>query len=338
MQLQLVAIALLQVSLTSCVPWVCNGPEYLALPAADKAGRIWENCETDQVGKAWLSAFQMPGLFIESMCPSFNVPGDELPLSGTGSTRLKYIHTVGAVGKVKWVDLGGHDYTGIFQGATEGIVRLSLAKEPSTSALNTAPGMGLKFLRDGMDSANLVAMYAVNGQESWNFFENDFVNHIPEISGILAVLASKFYTATNNIRQVGVNEWSIFGQDGVKVENPVFPYRLRFHPTGEIEFSDTYVQPFTDDLKTIPAGSTLYEIFAQDQPEELGGTEQHIGNLVLTDQLITSTWGDGNLYFRHIDEAHDLVLRPEWNEYTPQFGFYFEDDPSKSSKCPYTGK
>ena len=58
--------------------------------------------------------------------------------------------------------------------------RLSLALEPDTEKLNTAPGMGLKFLRDGMDSANLVAMYSVDGQESWNFFKNDFSNHIPE--------------------------------------------------------------------------------------------------------------------------------------------------------------
>ena len=58
--------------------------------------------------------------------------------------------------------------------------RLSLALEPDTEKLNTAPGMGLKFLRDGVDSANLVAMYSVDGQESWNFFKNDFSNHIPE--------------------------------------------------------------------------------------------------------------------------------------------------------------
>ena len=56
-----------------------------------------------------------------------------------------------------------------------------MALEPDTSKLNTAPGMGLKFLRDGMDSANLVAMYSVDGQESWNFFKNDFSNHIPRL-------------------------------------------------------------------------------------------------------------------------------------------------------------
>merc|ERR1712055_976246 len=162
-----------------------------------------------------------------------------------------------------------------------------MAVKPDEAALNTKPGMGLKFLRDGMDSVNLVAMYSVMGQESWNFFENDFVNHIPEITGFLAALAQKFYSATNNIRQVGISNWSFFSPDGTEAESPVFPYRLRFHPTGDIVFSDEYVQPFTDDLKSIPAGSTLYEIYALDKPVELLGEEQHIGNLVSTSEMIT---------------------------------------------------
>ena len=40
--------------------------------------------------------------------------------------------------------------------------------------------MGVKFLRDGTDSANFVAMYSVDGQSSLNFFENSFSNHIPD--------------------------------------------------------------------------------------------------------------------------------------------------------------
>ena len=113
----------------------------------------------------------------------------------------KVIHTVGAVGRVEWRDVGGHNYSGIFKGAQHGLARcfpfflvkydlkqhrLSLALEPDTEKLNTAPGMGLKFLRDGVDSANLVAMYSVDGQESWNFFKNDFSNHIPESGGTLS--------------------------------------------------------------------------------------------------------------------------------------------------------
>jgi len=39
--------------------------------------------------------------------------------------RLKTVHQQGNVGKAEWIDFGGHEYTGIFQGADTGFVRLS---------------------------------------------------------------------------------------------------------------------------------------------------------------------------------------------------------------------
>ena len=56
---------------------------------------------------------------------------------------------------------------------------------------------------------------------------------------------------------------------------------LCLQPTGEIDFSDEYVREFTEDLKSIPVDSVLYNILALDQPEELGGVEAKIGQLVL---------------------------------------------------------
>ena len=45
-------------------------------------------------------------------------------------------------------------------------------------------------------------MYSVSGQQSWNFFKNDFSNHIPG-AGLLEVpLAVKFAMTTPNIQQV----------------------------------------------------------------------------------------------------------------------------------------
>jgi len=158
-----------------------SSPAYLALSAKEKADRLWSNCLDDSTSAPWFSSLdQGVKLVTEPMCPVFRTPGDELADQGDGTTRAKVIHTVGAVGRVEWRDLGGHNYSGVFKGAQHGLVRLSLALEPDTEKLNTAPGMGLKFLRDGVDSANLVAMYSVDGQDSWNFFKNDFSNHIPE--------------------------------------------------------------------------------------------------------------------------------------------------------------
>lgn len=82
-------------------------------------------------------------------------------------TRNKYIHSVGNVAKVSFVPTSNDEgYTGIFEGAEHGYIRMSCAAEPNTdkpASGNFIPGMGLKFLRDGIHSANLVAMYSVNG-------------------------------------------------------------------------------------------------------------------------------------------------------------------------------
>merc|ERR1719219_1598719 len=267
-----------------------SSPEYIALTAAEKSEIIWNNVMEDLTPADWFGILELPGIFTESMCPTIRAPGDELPWEEgiiSDGTRYKYIHTVGAVGQVQWVDRGGHSYSGLFSGATKGVVRFSLAKEPSPPSLNTAPGMGLKFLRDGVDSANLVAMYSVNGQDSWNFFKTD---------------------------------WAKYGEDGVMTSSLSFPFMLRFHPTGEISFPDEYVNDFLEDLMSIPKGSTLYEIWALDVPQELGGTETHVADLVLTSDMTTSTWGDKNLYFRHQDMAEDVVIKPEWEDYLDKFG------------------
>lgn len=90
-----------------------------------------------------------------------------------------------------------------------------------------------------------------------------------------------------------------YGEDGVKVENPVFPYKLVFKPTGEFTYPDTYVHTFTDDLTAIPSGSTLWNVYALDQPVELGGEERHIADLVTSSPIVTSKWGDQHFFIRH---------------------------------------
>ena len=141
-----------------------QGSEYIGLSASAKSEQIWTAVTEDTKSASWYNAVEAGTIMTESMAPTFETAGDELGKGKfPGSTRGKYIHTVGVVGQVEWVNLGGHPYTGIFQGATTGFVRASLAVKPSKKVKETAPGMGLKFVRDGVDSANLVAMYSVNG-------------------------------------------------------------------------------------------------------------------------------------------------------------------------------
>ena len=205
------------------------GPDYISLPAAEKQALIWDNTLLDTSSNSW-PGLEIGEMFFESMCPTLEAPGDELPTAWTGNTRQKYIHSVGSVGKVEFV-ASSDKYTGLFQGASYGIVRISLAKEPSESVQNTAPGMGLKFLRDGVESGSLVAMYSVDGQDSWNVFANDWSNHVGPASGVdVLALSAKFATATPNIQQVGLSDMARYGQDGGMVQDSDinYPYKLVF--------------------------------------------------------------------------------------------------------------
>ena len=147
-----------------------NGPSYLAKSAQEKSDMIWEKVtESDESGN-WHFA---QTLIIDEN-PVFDTEGDELACSRLGC-RPKTIHAIGNVCKVSWLDLGGHPYTGIFNGGADyGYVRISSASPVDTKTPWSRPGMGVKFLRDGVDSANFVAMYTVDGQESLNFFMNDW--------------------------------------------------------------------------------------------------------------------------------------------------------------------
>lgn len=60
--------------------------------------------------------------------------------------------------------MGGHPYTGVFKGGDSGFVRLSSATPVEVGRKNMKPGMGVKILRDGLDSANLVAMHGADSQ------------------------------------------------------------------------------------------------------------------------------------------------------------------------------
>ena len=96
------------------------------------------------------------------MAPTFEHSADSLPKTVLGTTRKKYIHTVGSVGRCKFVSNGNHSFTGVFEGADSGLCRFSSAAKPSAKG-PLIPALSLKLLRDGQPSANVVSSYGVNG-------------------------------------------------------------------------------------------------------------------------------------------------------------------------------
>jgi hypothetical protein len=148
--------------------------------------------------------------------------------------------------------------------------------------------MGLKFLRDGQDSANLVAMYGVEGQpDDWNFFSHDFTNHIADATSTkLKLVAAKFASATNYITEVGLRDWANFEANGQQAQARKYPFELKFTPHESVKNlfkkelgADKNFMQYTDQLASVPEDSTLYDVYALDQPTELNGQWKKIGSL-----------------------------------------------------------
>jgi hypothetical protein len=185
----------------------------------------------------------------------------------------------------------------------------------------TSPSVALKFFRENVHSANVVAMHSNLGYKSWNFFKQSLYNHIPlDQDPFTQHVLNVFSTVTKYAVQVGLSDWARYGADGVEVEAPVFPYRLSFEPPAKVQqlFPDTFSRPFPEDLKTLPRGTKLYAVHALDRPKELGGTKRHIADLVLVSDVVSSKFGDTQLLFRHQDMAEDLALRPKWKEFASE--------------------
>lgn len=67
------------------------------------------------------------------MKDSFTTTGDEFPAG-----RVKYIHSVGNVGLVKFNAVKDSKYTGIFKGAENALLRFSTAKKADTTKTTAA--------------------------------------------------------------------------------------------------------------------------------------------------------------------------------------------------------
>jgi len=90
---------------------------------------------------------------------------------------------------------------------------------------------------------------------------------------------------------------------------------------------------FVDQLKSVPGDSNLYKVFAMDQPNELGGTESYIGDIVMQGNLVSSTFGDEQLFFRHQRMNDDVKLESSWGKYLK--GFYHWPWTNAEAKCPF---
>ena len=175
------------------------------------------------------------------MGTSFNLEADELP-----QNRPKINHSQGTVARVSWEDLGGHPYTGLYQGSEMGLIRLSEGNFILPEAPGLTPTLAIKFLRDGMESVNHLANTNFEPSSSWNFFAQDFLSHIPLFTDECAQdsIEAKFAETTRRVGSVGLAEFARFNTDGSRIadDDMEFPFEITFVPNqalaGQLGWTD----------------------------------------------------------------------------------------------------
>ncbi|KAL6068405.1 hypothetical protein QOT17_008215 [Balamuthia mandrillaris] len=299
-----------------------HGDDYQGMARANKELALWDAVNQERQENGWYAAWQLVEMFVESMNTTMDTVADDMPKQYLSLiTRKKLIHSVGVVAPFVWKSTGNHSYTGIFQGADKCMIRLSLAKEEDFfSEFPMAPGMAIKCLRDGIKSANVMAMFSLLGQNNTNFFSHDFTNHVPypagpKVPAALQALANAFGKASHWPTMLGVSDFAKYGADGKTVKNPRFPFRLVFHPTKAVhEMFPNDPEPevsWLDQLESVPTGK-LYEVYAQNSSLTHYMDLVKIGELWLTQTPTRSYFGDAKMFFAHQRLEDDVAFHPEW--------------------------
>ncbi|MET1079143.1 MAG: peroxidase family protein [Pseudomonas sp.] len=294
-------------------PWGLNIPaDYESWPGANKLENLWVNgALRTQFAPAQLPALEkvdVGGLIGAILWKKVKERNDVAPPG-----YQKPLHAHGAMAKVRFLPLAGHAYTGLFQGADSGLLRLSLTEDPSSRGF--APGLAWKAFVDGKPSENVSALYTLSGQGSnYNFFANELSQYVvPEVNDTLGttILFSAVSLKPTLLR---VDDLAKVAQNGTPVAKPKAPTQLYFVPRSELRtrFSSA-PHDFRTDLLSLTAGTTLYDVYATSMEiktslipsisrgyaSQRRSSAQKIGELQLTSPLIASAFGDNGVFFKH---------------------------------------
>lgn len=172
--------------------------------------------------------------------------GSQTTPPNTPPVRPRVIHSQGGVAKVKFVPKKTGKYSGMLEeGFRNGIIRFSSAIAPQRGknsivnmfdkAPSVAPGMGLKAFVNGKESANLVAMWSLDGQVGWNFFQNPWSTYVPSSSSsAIALIAKAFEDASKCPTHISVLPFAAVTERGTVPPNIRSPYALVFVPEKSV--------------------------------------------------------------------------------------------------------
>lgn len=218
--------------------------------------------------------------------------------------RKKLIHPYGAAAKANFIIHDNSPYTGIFRpGQRPAVIRPSLA---AVNEKNFIPGTAVKVLLDGRPSANMFALYSLDGQgENFNYFANTFTTTIPDPSSFaLSVLSKAFALALyalpggaserpDNEGNSPVYEYAQINEHAAAV---YAPYKISYIPNPALGWDPADKTDFRIKLAELPVGTKLWDIAAHRTKDSEAVL---IGEVVLQSQLVASPYQDETLYFQH---------------------------------------
>jgi len=311
-------IGLVAIAATGCqsaitVPsTVAAGPTEPALSACQKADSMW-NDKILVSRYATLPALTSPGLrdLLTLITGDFSVkalstPGDELEAG-----RSKLIHSFGSEARLRLVinDGAGAGYSGIFRsGAPCMIGRFSLAARPDADS--SIPGLALKIFIDGAHpSVNLLLMHSIDGEAGHNYFDHSFSNILPPPQALSKRLlangfkrsAQQFGARDPNPGRLTLENVAGTLTNGKREQSVKAPYQILFEPTPQARAlmrDDSATDDFRVRLAKLKVGQALYAVVAREEGAA-AAQDTHLGQLVLTSAVVSSHYGDEQLYFQH---------------------------------------
>ncbi|MEM8594816.1 MAG: hypothetical protein AAGF06_08415 [Pseudomonadota bacterium] len=288
--------------MVACIP---NNDQYQALTACEKEEVIWQRVVASEYGSlpSWtgneigplLMRIALDPLNVFGLVKRYLVVTVSLDQDESDDVRKRAIHAYGSVAKVRFVADPKQPFSGLYEGVSCGLVRLSLAGKPSADGMT--PGLGMKWLIDGQPSANFVAMNSLEEQRGFNFFEQPFFTRIdvPDDNAFLTLGLNLFELVTKDATMVDVAYLGDVNAQGARVSDPSAPWTLTLEPNSTLNFSQS-AHEFRGDLHAIKSGTVLYAVYGQrrNQIERV-----YIGDVVLKSEFVSSQYGDDDLFFRH---------------------------------------
>ncbi|WP_394559006.1 peroxidase family protein [Aquipseudomonas alcaligenes] len=294
-------------------PWGLNIPaDYQTWPAKAKQDNLWVNgAMRTQYAEGQvppLEGINTSALLANTLWKKVREESDVVP-----ADYEKGMHQRGVMAKVKFNPVAGNPYTGLFQGSDNGLLRLSLAADPSGGSVQ--PGMAWKAFVDGKPSRNVSALASWSGQgQNYNFFANEMSQIVlPEGTDNFG-LQVLFAAVTLKPTQLRVDDMAEVTQTGQAVTAVKAPTQIYFVPKPEVRnLFSTAAHDFRSDLVTLNAGTKLYDVYATSMEVKISiipsisrtyaqqrrSSAVKIGEMELTSPFIASTFGDSGVFFKH---------------------------------------